>query len=123
MDFVTNSILEQKLLRLRTCYIAKVVDTNGITAKIQPLNIIKYTDGTEKIPNQLSNVPVVESARQKVAYDMGTNTISSVRPICEGDLVVCICADRNISAAKRGKMEVPPRGRHSISDSIIIGIL
>lgn len=107
MDFVTNSILEQKLLRLRTCYIAKVVDTDGIVAKIQPLNITKYSDGTESIPNQLSNVPVIKSARD----------------LAIGDLVVCICADRNISSAKRGRMEVPPKGRHSISDSIVIGIL
>lgn len=107
MDFVTNSILEQKLLRLRTCYIAKVVNTNGTVAKIQPLNIIKYSDGSEKIPDQISNVPIIKSARSAEI----------------GDLVVCVCADRNISAAKRGRMEVPPKGRHSISDSIIIGVL
>lgn len=108
MDFVTNSILEQKLLRLRTCYIARIVSIDGNTVKIQPLNIIKYSDGSEKIPGQLSGVPMVRSVRNDARA---------------GDLAVCICADRNISAAKRGKMAVPPKGRHSVSDSIIVGLL
>lgn len=123
MDFVTNSILEQKLLRVRTCYIGKVINTDGTVAKVQPLNIIKYSDGEEKIPDQLSNVPIVASARQKVTYDLKNQSISSVRAISAGDLVVCVCGDRNISSSKRGKMAVPPKGRHSISDSIIVGLL
>lgn len=123
MDFVTNSILEQKLLRVRTCYIGKVISTDGTVAKVQPLNIMKYTDGREKIPDQLSNVPIVSSARHKVTYDIKNHSISSIRSISVGDLVVCVCGDRSISSSKRGKMTVPPKGRHSMSDSIIVGLL
>jgi len=40
-----------------------------------------------------------------------------------GDIAVCICCEQNISEAKRGVNALPPKGRFSMSDSIIIGVL
>lgn len=135
---IINNIIEQKLLGLHTCYLAKVISTDGKTAKIQPLGKVKAYGEEAKAQSPLTNVPIINSARYKfvskrltyvreVADHSGitdTQTFAIVqREIQAGDIVVCICADRNISDAKKGINSTPPAGHHSQSDSIIIGIL
>ena len=52
-----------------------------------------------------------------------TKDMVTVEPIKAGDIVICVCCERNIADAKNGVNNVPPAGHHSMSDSIIIGIL
>ena len=81
---------------------------------------------------------VVDDVPVACRYKISTKTITYVvdaagntrsqkiavpEEIAAGDLVACLCADWNITAARKGKNELPPAGRHSISDSIIVGIL
>lgn len=130
MAFVDAQI-EQKLLDLHCGYIGKVVWTDGNTATVQPLGLTKEKTGSAKTQAVVSNVPVsckykISSKTLRYTDDEGkkaTQTVAVPVLIAKGDLVACLCADRDITAARRGKNELPPAGYHSISDSIIVGIL
>lgn len=168
LDFFDNMI-ESKLLNLHTCYLAKVISTDGTTAKIQPLGKAKQYGETAVDQSPLSGVPIANSAKWKytketITYvkDVTLNTstgsfatgvsggaespayvsstgnaltsatitqqketkdIVTVKPIAAGDIVVCVCGERNITEARKGNNAVPPVGHHSMSDSIIVAIL
>lgn len=59
----------------------------------------------------------------KAVNEKETKDMVTVVPIAPGDIVVCVCCERNIADAKNGKNSTPPAGHHSMSDSIIVGIL
>ena len=126
MTFIEN-IIEKNLMDLHCGYIGKVISTDGKTATIQPLGMIKSVDGEAKTQAVVSNVPV--ACKYKIASkqitDGNGNAVTVAVPtlISKGDLVACLCADRDITEARRGKNALPPAGRHSISDSIVVGIL
>lgn len=102
-----DSMIDGKILDIHTAYLAKVISVNGRTAKIQPLGKSQDVNGNEKVQSPLSNVPY-------------TRQIDDIK---NGSIVVCICCERNITEAKKGNNVVPPYGHHSMSDSIIIGVL
>lgn len=126
-----NSAIEKKLMDLHCGYIGRVIWTDGETATVQPLGMIKSTDSDARTQAIVSNVPVACKYKldaKSITYTGGDgvsrNQIVAVPAMIEkGDLVACLCADRDITEARRGKNELPPAGRHSISDSIIVGIL
>lgn len=127
-----EAIIEKKLMDLHCGYIGRVVWTDGITAKVQPLGLIKQAgSSTAKAQAVVSDVPVAcryKFEAKTLSYTTSSGgkanqTVAVPRQIAKGDLVACLCSDRDISAARRGKSELPPAGRHSISDSIIVGIL
>lgn len=106
-DKYFDSFIEAKLLNLHTAYLAKVISVSGKTAKIQPLGKVKEYGESEKSQSVLTSVPHTKQ----------------VTEIAKGDVVVCVCCERNISEAKKGRNVLPPTGHHSMSDSIIIGVL
>lgn len=128
-----DSMMEKKLLDLHCAYIGKVTWTDGSTATVQPLGRIKESGSTAtKTQAPIPDVPVAcryKFSTKKITYLTSTSgstssvTVAVPEEIAKGDLVVCVCADRNITDARRGKNELPPAGMHSISDSIIVGIL
>lgn len=129
-----NALIEKQMMDLHCAYIGKVISTNGKTAKVQPLGKIKeYGSSETKSQAVVDDVPVAcryKFTKKKITYSVdGTETNIRTQDIVEpeeikaGHLVVCLCADRDISAARSGQNELPPAGRHSISDSIIVGIL
>lgn len=127
MAFV-DAAIERRLKDLHCGYIGKVISTDGNTAKVQPLGLMKETGSTAtKVQAVVDNVPV--ACKYKISSrsikDGNGNFVTVAVPslIAKGDLVACLCADRNIDAARRGSNELPPAGHHSISDSIIVGIL
>lgn len=131
MNFV-NSAIEKKLMDLHCGYIGKVIWTDGVTAKVQPLGLMKENDGVAKTQAVVSDVPVAcryKIKEQTITYlvsadgERNSQKIAVPIQIEKGDLVACICADRDITDARRGGNSLPPAGRHSISDSIIVGIL
>lgn len=124
---VFDAMIERKLMNLHCCYIGKVISTDGKTAKVQPLGLIPQTGKARAV---VDDVPVAcryKIGTKTITYSHGDNTRSQVvavpTQIEAGDLVVCLCADWNVTAARNGKNELPPTGAHSISDSIIVGIL
>lgn len=126
MGFIEAAI-EKRLMDLHCGYIGKVIWTDGETATVQPLGLVKEKGGAAKAQAVVANVPV--GCKYKLATktikdgDGKSQKIAVPTLIAKGDLVACLCADRDITAARRGKSELPPSGHHSISDSIIVGIL
>lgn len=131
MTFV-DSAIERKLMDLHCAYIGKVVSTDGSTATVQPLGKIKEVGSTSgKTQAVVANVPIAckKFTSKTITYLISaegatrSETVAVPSPLAAGDLVVCVCADRDITDARRGVNAVPPAGRHTISDSIIVGIL
>lgn len=138
MTFVESAI-NKKLMDMHCGYIGRVISTDGSTATVQPLGMIKEIGGAARAQAIVANVPVAcryKFKEQPLTYVTGvsgnaehveasTNTITVAVPVplAAGDLVACLCADRDISEARRGNNALPPAGKHSISDSIIVGIL
>ena len=132
MDFFERMI-EKKLRNLHCGYIGRVIKTDGITAKVQPLGLMqKNGSSATKAHAVIDDVPVAcryKFKEKKITYlvnkDGATKTQTIVEPteIEPGDLVACLCADWNITAARKGQSVLPPAGHHGISDSIIVGIL
>lgn len=145
-----NDTIDKKLLDLNVAYLAKVLSVSGNSAKIQPLGMIKQVGEQAKSKAPITNVPIVESARYKltkktITYVTGvtistssadgyltdatpnvttkTEEIIVLNPLAAGDIVMCVCADRDITDARRGTNSVPPIGHHSLSDSVIVGII
>ena len=137
MSFFENMI-ENKLKSLHTAYLAKVLSVNGSTAKIQPLGLTKAYGKAAQKQSILSSVPILDSAykvREKsmffvVSVDFANRTfkqvstkVAEVVPIKSGDIVICVVCERDISEAKKGNNSTPALGHHSMSDSVIVGVL
>ena len=130
MEFVKN-IIDSRLKDLHCGYIGQVVWTDGETATVQPLGLTKMYGGAAQKQAVVSNVPVgckYKLEAKTITYkdangDTKTQKVAVPSLIAKGDLVAVLCADRDITAARRGKNELPTAGMHSISDSIIVGIL
>ena len=124
--FVDNFI-ENKLLALHTAYLAKVLSVSGNTAKIQPLGLTKEIGEKAMKQSVLTAVPIMQTVKKfKIkTIPVGDHTWSGYQPfpIEAGDIAVCICCERNITDAKKGRNVLPPSGHHNMSDSIIIGVL
>ena len=131
---VLENLIENKLLSLHTAYVAKVLSYSGGKAKIQPLNMVKPYGQAAQKQSPISDVPVLEGARYKLSEKKITylvnedgrtasTTVLVPQTISAGDIVFCVCAERDISSAKRGIMATPQIGHHSMSDSVIVGIL
>lgn len=139
-----EQIIDNKMSGIHTAYLAKVLSVSGNTAKIQPLGLYTAADGTTKAQSVLTQVPILEHVRhytlvkQSLSVDVseGWGSISpsthptgdnvghlKIEPLRAGDIVVCLCCEQNISEAKRGVNALPPAGRFSQSDSVIIGVL
>lgn len=137
---VIDDLIENKLLDMNIAYIAKVLSVGAEQkiATIQPLALYKLYGQEAKKRSIVSNVPVLSSARYKIIKKTytcasGINNHSliteqrehlSLEPLKSGDIVLCICCDRDISSAKNGECYTPVTGRrNSLSDTVIIGIL
>ena len=126
-----NQAIENRLKDLHCGYIGKVVSINGNTATVQPLGMIKQYGESAKAQAVVANVPIAchyKIEKKTITYTDGsgetlTQDIAVPLPLAAGDFVACLCADRDITAARRGKNELPTEGMHSITDSIIVGIL
>lgn len=124
-----EGLIEEKLLNLHTAYIAKVISYNNGKANIQPLTMVKAYGQPAKKQPPLSGVPVIQSARYKLAaqtiMDVTNKEVTVLQPtsLSSGDIVFCVCADRDISETKNGNTATPQIGHHSMSDSVIVGVL
>ena len=118
---IVKNIVAEESKSLHVAFIARVLTVSGKRAKIQPLGLTREYGGTAKAQAPLGKVPIAESAKYKFTSDKDGKAV--VSPIEKGDLVLCVCCDRNIDAALRGENSLPPAGYHSKSDCIIVAIL
>ena len=123
---VISGMIEQKLLNLHTAYFATVIGVSGNTAKIQPLNMIKATGQSGKKQAVLT-VPILKNVRkfstQTITVKDVTFTVPKINMIEAGDIVYCLCSERDITETKKGKFSIPPNGHHRMSDSVIVGVI
>lgn len=118
---VLDDIMNKRLMSIHVAYLAKVISFNGSKATIQPL---------QKDTSVIPNVPVTQNSRYKLSEK--TITIESTsfvnlvkKPLQAGDIVICVCCERNISTALKGKMpsSSEPNTSHSLSNSVVVGII
>lgn len=119
IKFIEN-IIEKEMLDLHTAFLARVLNIAGNQAKIQPLGLTKEVGGKAKSYAPVASVPITKQAQYKVAVEDGEITAS---PLTNGDIVICVCCDRDITEAKCGKNVLPPAGHHNMSDCVIVGVL
>ena len=128
-----DDLIEQKLMDLHTAFIGRVVGVGGGKATVQPLNLMKQY-GKEPVQQAVvKDVPILKTVYKIELFEFegsGGNHPTHkhgghVRfiPIQEGDIVFCMCADRDISATQNGAMALPSIGRHEIKDAVIVGVL
>ena len=115
-----EGIVDKKLLDLHTAFLGKILSVSGDTAKIQPLGLTKEIGGEAQSYAPVSSVPITNQARYK--FKVNGEEVTA-KPIENGDIVICVCCDRDITDAKRGKSVLPPIGHHTMSDCVIVGIL
>lgn len=140
-----DDIAEEKLLNLHTAFIAKIISMeNESTCTIQPLDKIKAYGKTAKSQAVISKVPILNHVRhytlvkQKltILFTHGSGTINPeehpmpdneghlrVEPLRAGDIVLCVCAERDIASSIEGMSVVPPVGHHQQKDAVVVGLI
>lgn len=142
--------IEQRLLDMHTAYLGVVLSTDGNTATIQPLGMYKEYGKSPQNRAVVPNVPIIQSARYKISSQeitflseaslstspsqgyvtnatlntaSETCSLAALEPLSTGSIVVCICCERDITDAKNGVNSVPALGHHSMSNSVVVGVL
>ena len=102
---VINTMIENALMQTHTAFCGKVISVSGSLAKVQPLNMVKAVGGKSQKQAVIVNVPILKH----------------VTDLKAGDTVFCMCAERDITETRKGKFALPVRGRHRLSDAVIVG--
>lgn len=131
LSSIQKKMIEEKLKTLHVAFLAKILLLNDAKtkAKIQPLGLVKAYGGTPQKQSVITNVHIAESARNKLSSREivdGNNDkqmVAVLTPISVGDVVICVCCDRNIDAALKGENSLPPVGYHNKSDCVIVAII
>ena len=145
-----EDLIDGRMLDMHVAYLAKVISTDGKTAKIQPLGLIKEYGEKAQKSAVLVDVPIIETARHTVKSEkltfltdvkikttqsngyltsatpectFETRNFAILEPLKAGAIVICVCCDRDITDAKNGKNATPKTGSHSLSDSVIVGVV
>ena len=124
-----NDVFDEKSKSLYVAFIAKILSVSGNKAKIQPLGLTKQYGGTAQEQSVIAGVHISQSALYKfstdtISFDDGeTHSLGVIEPIAAGDIVLCVCCDRNIDAALKGRNELPPVGCHNKADCVIVSII
>lgn len=128
-----RGMIEEALLNTHTAFVGKVVQVNGDVADVQPLNMLVTMEGVKKKLPKLEKVPILKSARKfekKSAVSSSSGEPSHAHTVIQwepvkpepGDIVFCVCSDRDISDTKNGDFAVPVKGRHMLSSAVVVGI-
>jgi len=132
---VIGNIIENKLMDLHTAYVAKVISISGNRAMVQPLTMYKEAGSAAQKP-AVVGADILRGARYKlrpetITYVSSgsdyatpiTKTVMVGDPLSRGDIVFCACAERDSTEQKRGRMSESSVRRHSLSDSVIVGVI
>ena len=135
---IKNMIAEQ-MKNLNVAFLATILSVSGNKAKIQPLGLTQSYGTEAREQAVITNVHIASSARYKISTKeieyvtdvgfIGSNvttkkeSVAVATPIKKGDIVLCVCCDRNIDAALKGENSLPPVGYHSKSDCVIVAII
>ena len=145
-----DNMVTEKLLNLHTAFIGKVVGVQGSDkCSVQPLDKIKAYGQAAKSQAVSTHVPVLNHVRhytlvkQSLSVNVsdtytggGSGSVSPnphpsadneghlrVEPIKAGDLVLCVCCERDITSSSKGVSTTPPVGHHQIGNAVVVGLL
>jgi len=141
-----NNMIEEKLLNLHTAFIGKVVSVQSPElCSVKPLDKIKAYGQPAKAQAVITKVPVLNHVRHYTLVKQSLSVIDTytgggsitpnphpteknighlkVEPIKAGDLVLCVCAERDIGSSVKGASTTPPIGHHQIKDAVVVGLL
>ena len=136
MNYMKEAIAAE-LLNLHTCYLGKVLSVSGDTATVQPRHKLKQIGKDAKAHAPVPGVPVAGHCKGRIVEKEltyvsgmagGTAQYETVQyltfePLKAGDVVICVCGERDITDGKKGVLSTPSYRHHALSDSMIIGIL
>ena len=124
MSTVIKKIIDEKLKNLNVAFLATILSVSGNKAKIQPLGLTKGYGTEARKQAVITNVHIANSARYTYSTKkIDGETVATPTPIKRGDVVLCVCCDRNIDAALKGENSLPPVGYHNKSDCVIVAII
>lgn len=103
-----ENLVEQKLLATHTSYLAKVLAVSGNFADVQPLSLTKAVNKEAEKQTVITHIPIAKHALNDVTV---------------GSTAICSCMERDISQTRKGLFSLPSLRRHSMSDSIVMGVL
>lgn len=122
MTTVIKNMIDGELKNLNVAFLATILSLSGNKAKIQPLGLIRGTEVRKQAV--ITKVHIANSARYKFSTTkIDGETVAVPTPIQKGDIVLCVCCDRNIDAALKGENALPPAGYHNKSDCVIVAII
>lgn len=125
LDKYLSEAIQQTMRNLHTAYLGKVLSVNGNTATVQPLGLTKAYGEKAKKQAIVSNIPIAtkKTKIEEIETVTGKKEVLIPSPLVRGDIVLCVVCDRDITEARKGNNALPPVGEHSLSDSVIVGVL
>ena len=130
---VFSTMINNALMQTHTAFCGKVISVSGNLAKVQPLNMVKAKGGKSQKQAVITDVPILQPTYKiEVTYTdrTGEETLQNQKcnvtyknDIKAGDTVFCVCAERDITETRKGNFALPVRGRHMLSDAVIVGKL
>lgn len=124
MTTVIKNMLEENNKNLNVAFLATILSVSGNKAKIQPLGLTKSYGTAARKQAVITKVHIANSARYRISTkSIEGETVAAAVPIKKGDVVLCVCCDRNIDAALKGENALPPVGCHNKSDCVIVAII
>ncbi len=118
-----SSVINQRLLDMHTAFIGKIISINLNILTVQPLSMYKVYGETAQISSVLTGVHVLMPYKYVYRVDEETEELIEIvqRELEAGDSIFCVVCERDITAAKDGKISSSITGRHhSLSDSIAV---
>ena len=148
---IFKNLVTEELKSVHVAFLAEILVVSGSKAKIQPLGLTRGYGNVARKQAPITNVPILDSAKYRITEKeieyieefklivnrntdgaitsvipnstKKTETIAQLTPIKKGDIVLCVCCDRNIDAALKGENSLPPVGSHVQSDCVIVSII
>ena len=112
-----NEMIDEKLYRVHTSYIAKVISVSNNRATIQPLHKTKERGFTANEYSIIQNVPIC-----RFPLKNGNEVTNYTLHVKSGDLVLVTCGERSLQLD--GKTYLPRTGsHHAMQDSVIVSVL
>lgn len=123
---VLEGLIEEKILDLRTAFPASVISTGEKTATVQPLQQTKEIGRPAQKQPILTDVPVLSTVKkfksEEITIEGTTFTNIKLEGLKRGDVVFCLCSERELSDTLTGKFTIPQIGHHEVKDAVIVGV-
>ncbi len=143
---ILNDLIEEKMLGIHTAFIGKIVSMQGPDlCTVQPLDKIKAYGKAAQTQAVVSKVPILNHVRHYTLFKQSIEIVDThnggdyavpnphpvpdneghlrVEPLKPGDLVLCVCCERDTTSSVKGGSTTPPVGHHMIKDAIVVGFL